>query len=112
MSSLNQIANVDVNVCVIENHFFGGNIHIAGLLTGTDILAQLDAFSACHATVYLPNVCLRDDDLFLDDRTLEEARQESGRDLRVVEKTPRALAEALGLLPNPPTPFPAARFTR
>ncbi len=95
---LNRIAGVDVNVCVVKNHFFGGDIHIAGLLTATDILAQLRLFPDCRDTVYIPGICLRDGSLFLDDVTLEEARQTSGLDLQVVGNTPRDLAEALGLI--------------
>ena len=95
---LNQIQGVNVNVCVIKNNFFGGDIHIAGLMTAQDILAQLREFPECHETVYLPKICLRDGELFLDDMTIDEARRESGRDLRVVGNTPRDLAAALGLL--------------
>jgi putative radical SAM enzyme (TIGR03279 family) len=102
---LNRIEGVDLNVCVVHNHFFGGDIHIAGLLTATDILAQLRAFPDCRQTVYLPNICLRDEALFLDDWTLEDARREVGLDLRVVGSTPRELAAALGLI----RPAPAAR---
>ena len=102
---LNAIENVHVNVCVVKNDFFGGDIHIAGLLTAQDILAHLRAFPNCHSTVYLPDICLRDGTLFLDDVTLDEARQESGLDLRGVGNTPRALCEALGLLrPRPAAP--------
>lgn len=96
--SLNAIENVDVNVCVVRNEFFGGDIHIAGLLTAQDILAQLQRFPDCRQTVYLPHICLRNDSLFLDDITLEDARTQSGLDLRVVRNTPRDLAEALGLV--------------
>jgi NifB/MoaA-like Fe-S oxidoreductase len=95
---LNRIEGVEVNVCVVKNDFFGGDIHIAGLLTAADILVQLEAFPDCKPTVYLPKICLRDETLFLDDRTLEDARRESGLDLRAVGNTPRDLAEALGLL--------------
>ncbi len=95
---LNRIEGVNVNVCVVNNDFFGGDIHIAGLLTAQDILAQVQAFSERHATIYLPAICLRDGTLFLDDVTLEEARLQSGLDLRVVGNTPRDLAEALGLI--------------
>lgn len=95
---LNQIENVEVNVCVVKNDFFGQDIHIAGLLTATDILNHLRAFPDCHETVYLPEICLRDRTLFLDDVTLEEARRESGLDLRVVGNRPRDLAATLGLL--------------
>ena len=95
---LNRIQGVDVNVCVVKNKFFGGDIHIAGLLTATDILEQLQAFPECRQTVYLPQICLRDGTVFLDDVTLEEARQTSGLDLQAVGNTPRALSEALGLI--------------
>ncbi len=95
---LNQIQGVHINVCVIKNHFFGGDIHIAGLMTAQDILAQLREFPDCHETVYLPKICLRDGELFLDDVTIEDARRESGRDLRVTGNTPRDLAADLGLL--------------
>lgn len=95
---LNRIEGIDLNVCVIKNNFFGGDIHIAGLLTAQDILAQLEAFPDCHHTVFLPKICLRDGTLFLDDKTLDEARVESGRDLRAIGNTPRDLAVALGLV--------------
>lgn len=95
---LNRIANVELNVCVVKNDFFGGGINIAGLLTAQDIMAALDRFPA-HETVYVPAICLRDDTLFLDDWTVEQVRQETGRDLRVVGSTPRDLVTALGLLP-------------
>lgn len=94
---LNRIQNVDINVCVVRNEFFGGDIHIAGLLTAQDIMAQLKQFTKCHDTVYIPRICLRDDDLFLDDVSLDEARALSGVDFRPVGNTPRHLAEALGL---------------
>jgi putative radical SAM enzyme (TIGR03279 family) len=95
---LNRIEGVDLNVCVVKNDFFGGDIHIAGLLTAQDILTHLKAFPACHQTIYIPKICLRDDTLFLDDVTLEEACITSGLDLRAVGNTPRELAQTLGLI--------------
>ena len=95
---LNQIEGVDVNVCMIHNRFFGGDIHIAGLLTAQDILEQLQELPDRRETIYIPKICLRDETLFLDDVTLEQARQESGLDLRAVGNRPRDLAAALGLI--------------
>ncbi len=95
---LNQIRNVDINVCVVANNFFGGDIHIAGLLTSQDILTHLEQFEGCRETVYVPRICLRDDTLFLDDVTLDEARAVSGLDLRNFGNTPQDLAVALGLI--------------
>ncbi len=95
---LNQIENVDINVCVVKNDFFGGGINIAGLITATDIKSQLENFPA-HETIYIPNICLRDDNLFLDDYTIEGLRSETGLDLRVIGTKPRDLVTALGLMP-------------
>jgi putative radical SAM enzyme (TIGR03279 family) len=95
---LNRIEDVDINICVVKNNFFGGGINIGGLLTATDILEQLERFPA-HETVYIPNICLREDTLFLDDYTVEGIREETGRDFRVVGTRPRDLVTALGLLP-------------
>jgi putative radical SAM enzyme (TIGR03279 family) len=96
---LNQVQGVAVNVCVVKNRFFGGDIHIAGLLTATDILAALAEFPDRHPVVYIPTICLRDERLFLDDITLDEARQRSGIDIRATGNSPRELAVALSLLP-------------
>lgn len=94
---LNQIENVSVNVCVVPNRFFGGDIHIAGLMTWQDIRHSLAEFAERAETIYLPAICLRDGELFLDDITIEEARSETGWDIRVVDNTPQALCEVMGL---------------
>ena len=107
---LNRIEGVDINVCVVKNDFFGGDIHIAGLLTAQDILAQLKTFPDCHQTVYIPKICLRDEVLFLDDVTLEESRVSSGLDLRAVGNTPRELAQALGLTRSASPQRPGSRW--
>jgi len=95
---LNRIQDVDINVCTVKNHFFGGGINIAGLLTAQDIMAQLAAFPT-RPTVYLPDICLRDGFLFLDDYTMEDVRRETGLDIRVVGIQPRDLAVAMDLAP-------------
>lgn len=95
---LNRIAGVNINVCIVKNRFFGGDIHIAGLLTAQDILEQLQEFPERREAIYLPQICLRDGSLFLDDVTLEEARRSSGLDLRVTGNRPRDLAIALELM--------------
>lgn len=96
---LNTIQGVDLNICVVKNDFFGGDIRIAGLLTATDIASHLRAFPDCREKVYLPRICLRDDELFLDDVTLEELRRVTGLDVRVAGNRPRDLVEALELIP-------------
>ena len=60
----------DVDVLAVKNHFFGGNIKVAGLLTGQDLnaaLADIPETTVC----LLPDVCLSEgrflDGLGLDD---------------------------------------------
>lgn len=104
---LNRIPGVDLNVCTVQNRFFGGGINIAGLLTAQDIRAQLATFPT-RPTVFLPDICLRDGSLFLDDITVEEMRRETRLDIRVTGTGPRDLAAAMGLLPpaRPRRPWP------
>ncbi len=93
-----RVEGVTANVCVVENDFFGGDIHIAGLLTWQDIYSHLSNYQSLHDTVYIPDICLKDHELFLDDITIEEARQQSGIDLRVTGNRPRDLAADMGLI--------------
>jgi NifB/MoaA-like Fe-S oxidoreductase len=110
--SLNEIENVYLNVCVVQNRFFGGDIRVAGLLTAQDVGEQLRAFPDCRQTIYLPTICLRDGALFLDDATVDDVRQDTARDIRVVDPTPNALAAALGLIRPPrPTGRASSRIT-
>jgi NifB/MoaA-like Fe-S oxidoreductase len=48
----------EVEVVGVANHFFGGNIKVAGLLTGTDLNATLSAYLGTDVTVAIPDVCL------------------------------------------------------
>lgn len=64
--------NLKVLVYKIINDFFGHNITVAGLVTGTDLLAQLEG-KALGEELLLPTVMLRhEQDLFLDDVSVEE----------------------------------------
>jgi putative radical SAM enzyme (TIGR03279 family) len=91
---LNRVAGVELNVCVVPNDFFGGNINIAGLITGQDIAKNLKAFTP-HPRVFIPSICLRDDYLFLDDWTIEQLAEETGLEISVVKPHPNALWHAI-----------------
>ena len=56
----------------IKNTFFGGKITVAGLLTGKDLLEQLQG-QIVGDELLIPGVALhREEDLFLDNVTLKE----------------------------------------
>lgn len=64
--------NIKIHVYPIRNNFFGETITVSGLLTGQDIIAQLKG-KELGENLYLPaNVLKADEDIFLDDVTLEE----------------------------------------
>ena len=66
-------AGVEARVQPIQNRFFGETVTVTGLLTGRDILEQLDTRDADE--VILCNVTLREaGDLFLDDLPLADFR--------------------------------------
>jgi putative radical SAM enzyme (TIGR03279 family) len=61
-----------IKVYQIENRFFGETVTVSGLLTGQDIIDQLRE-KELGETLFLPcNVLKADEEIFLDDITLEE----------------------------------------
>lgn len=69
---------VKVNVLPIKNEFFGGNVTVAGLVTGTDIIKQCKGRLKSR-TLGIPEVMLRDEkDMFLDNVTPDEVGRALG----------------------------------
>ncbi|MGN0435473.1 MAG: DUF512 domain-containing protein [Wujia sp.] len=56
----------------IKNNFFGEKITVTGLLTGRDILEQLQGKDLGDALILPGNVLKADEDIFLDDMSLEK----------------------------------------
>ncbi len=63
---------IDIRVYCIENFFFGEKITVSGLLTGQDIRSQLKGQDLGEELLLPCNVLKADEDIFLDDMTLEE----------------------------------------
>ena len=65
-----------VYVHAVKNEFFGGGVNVSGLVTGGDIIKQLKGKIKTEYAL-IPEVMLRDnDDIFLDDITLEVLEKE------------------------------------
>jgi putative radical SAM enzyme (TIGR03279 family) len=72
---LGHIRGLETHVFSIVNDFYGHNVTVAGLITGTDIVAQLQDKVAGLDTLLLPDIMLKDDaDVFLDDWTVDRVR--------------------------------------
>ncbi len=79
----------DVGIITVENRYFGGNIKVAGLMTGHDLQRAL-ADVAADTTCLLPDVCLSEG-RFLDGLGLEDLP----RPVRVVRTTGQDLRRVL-----------------
>lgn len=82
-------------VYTIENNFFGRSITVAGLITGGDLIAQLEG-KPLGARLFISQNMLRRQELdFLDDVTLEEASERLGVRIYPVSEDGFALWEAI-----------------
>jgi putative radical SAM enzyme (TIGR03279 family) len=67
---VDSLSRTDIRVIAVANHFFGGNIGVAGLLTGHDLVRVLAEEPLGHRYL-LPDSCLSEG-RFLDDLTLAD----------------------------------------
>jgi len=87
-------AGVHVHVVPIKNRFFGETVTVTGLLTGQDILDQIQGITADE--MLLCCVTLRaEGDLFLDDMSIDDFRKAVPYPVTIVENRGDALFAAL-----------------
>ena len=58
----------DAKLCVVRNDYFGETVTVSGLLVGADIEKALSDAGPFDRVLLPPN-CLKEEELFLDDRT-------------------------------------------
>ena len=86
--------NLQADVAAVENRFFGNTIDVAGLVTGGDLIKQLQGRRADR--LLIPDVMLRHEgDRFLDDVTPEQVEQALGMPVVVVPVDGGELLRAL-----------------
>ncbi|MBR1858238.1 MAG: DUF512 domain-containing protein [Selenomonadaceae bacterium] len=69
--------NLNIRILPVVNNFFGSTVNVSGLLTGTDIISTLKASHGRRDGILIPESALRSgEDVFLDDVTLNELKQE------------------------------------
>ena len=69
---------VQVQVKKIRNDFWGPTITVAGLITGQDLLAQLEGLNLGSELLIPANMLRHEQDRFLDDLTLEQVQETLG----------------------------------
>lgn len=72
------VKNLNANVLSLENDFFGHDVTVTGLLTGQDIIKNLQKSRQNHVRhgIIIPSSALRQgEDIFLDDYSLEDVKK-------------------------------------
>jgi len=84
--------NIEIDIIKITNNFFGGKIIVAGLITGRDIIEQVN-ISTLGDKIILPDVMFKDRDesmkedenIFLDDTKLTDVENKFKKKISVVK---------------------------
>jgi len=98
VDALNSQCGIDLRLHVVENHFFGGDVTVAGLLTGQDLLEQL-ANVDLGRVLLVPDVMLREgEDVFLDDVVLRDLAGHLQVEVEVIPSDPWAVWDMLDTL--------------
>lgn len=94
-AALAERTGLAIEVHVVRNLFFGGQVSVAGLLAGADIVEQLRG-KPLGSTLLIPEVMLKEgEDIFLDDLSLIDLERQLGVPVRSIASTPWGLLEAL-----------------
>ena len=87
--------NLECNIVAIKNNFFGGEITVAGLVTGKDIAEQLNGTDIGDELI-VPSVMLRHErDMFLDSMTIEELEKALNAKVRITDNDAWSLIDAV-----------------
>lgn len=78
---------LEIHVYAIRNDFFGEMITVSGLLTGQDILAQLQDKPLGRRLLLPQNVLRSGETVFLDDLTLEELKNTLQVEINIVKSS-------------------------
>ncbi len=77
-------SSMDIEIIGIENDFFGPLITVSGLITGGDIIEQLNGGD--YEIIYLPDNMLKaDKDIFLDDISISHLESQLGTNVVALE---------------------------
>ena len=84
---LSSVDGITCDALGIINRYFGGSVTIAGLLTGSDIIEQVQE-SGLPGDLLIPEVTVRHDGKFIDDVTVDEMSQRLNRKVHIVPIMP------------------------
>jgi putative radical SAM enzyme (TIGR03279 family) len=70
---MKRYVNLRIEVVPIRNNFFGETITVSGLVTGRDLVEQVKDYDGFDKVIIPRSMLKRDEDIFLDNITLEQA---------------------------------------
>ena len=73
-----KVQGLKINVYPIKNNFFGGGVSVSGLVVGKDIYTQLKDKTLGSELLISSSMLKADENIFLDDMTLEELSEKLG----------------------------------
>ncbi|MDD3024333.1 MAG: DUF512 domain-containing protein, partial [Syntrophomonadaceae bacterium] len=95
VARLNLIEGLTVNLLAVANNFFGGDVSVTGLLTGSDIIAALGK-KYNGKIVIIPEVVLKEGhEILLDNVSIKEIAEHSGAKIITVDGSASSLVEAV-----------------
>ncbi|MEG2923478.1 MAG: DUF512 domain-containing protein [Oscillospiraceae bacterium] len=87
--------NINVHVHAIKNDFFGGNVSVSGLVTGSDLIKQLQGNMKTHILAIPENMLREERDKFLDDVTVKDVERALKCKLRILPSDGSQMLKAL-----------------
>ncbi len=75
LERVKKVEGARISLVTVRNRFFGPSVTVAGLLTGRDILSALKGRRLGDLVMVPANVLKEDEDVFLDNMTLEQLEQ-------------------------------------
>lgn len=87
--------NINCKVYKIRNDFFGETITVTGLITGQDLIAQLNGKPLGDTLLLSANMIRKDGGLFLDDYTISDVEKALDIKIRIVENDGFELFDAI-----------------
>jgi putative radical SAM enzyme (TIGR03279 family) len=92
---VNKFPNIKIQVYPVINHFFGEQITVAGLLTGSDITEQLKG-KDIGENLLLPEVLLKDGEtVLLDDVTVSDMENALQTHIRIVQSDGKSFIDSI-----------------
>jgi putative radical SAM enzyme (TIGR03279 family) len=89
-------ANLQIELAVVENDWFGPHVTVTGLLTGSDIVKELKQRNLTGKVVVIPDILLRKDgEVFLDDLSIMDFKSLVEAPVLVTETSGDGLLKAL-----------------